>query len=160
VISEVTADMVARIVESVFATMMGLEVYQSEIPWAPSRDQLTSVVHLSGDWNGVLVFECNRWQACRFAGRFLSTDPPDVVNDDVRDLLGELANMIGGNLKCAVVAGLSLSMPSVTDGSDYGIRFCGPEVHNRLGFECAEGPFWVTLLAVTPEDFADSWPGH
>jgi chemotaxis protein CheX len=152
--------MVARIVESVFVTMMNLEVHQSDIPWAPSQDQLTSVVHLSGDWNGVLVIECNRWQACRFAGHFLSTDPPDAVNGEVRDLLGELANMIGGNLKCAVVAGLTLSVPAVTDGSDYGTRFCGPEVHNRLGFECAEGPFWVTLLAVTPEDFAASQRGN
>ena len=159
-LSEVTAEMVARIVESVFVTMMNLEVYLSDIPWAPSRDQLTSVVHLTGDWNGALILECNRWQACRFAGRFLSTDPPDAVNDDVRDLLGELANMIGGNMKCAVTAGLRLSMPSVTDGSDYGTRFCGPEVHNRLGFECAEGPFWVTLLAVTPEDFAASRPAN
>jgi len=160
VLSQVTAEMVARIVESVFVTMMNLEVHPSEIPWAPSHDQLTSVVHLSGDWNGALVLECNRWQACRFAGRFLSTDPPDAVNDDVRDLLGELANMIGGNMKCAVVAGLSLSMPTVTDGSDYGMRFLGREVHNRLGFECAEGPFWVTLLAVTPEEFAANRPGN
>src|SRR5260370_1214186 len=124
--------MVARIVESVFVTMMNLEVHPSEIPWAPSHDQLTSVVHLSGDWNGALVLECNRWQACRFAGRFLSTDPPDAVNDEVRDLLGELANMIGGNMKCAVVAGLGLSMPSVTDGSDCGMRFWVSQVHNGL----------------------------
>src|ERR1700760_2951628 len=159
-LSEVTAEMVAQIVESVFVTIMNLEVYPSEIPWAPSHDQLTSVVHLSGDWNGALVFECNRWQACRFAGHFLSTDPPDTVNEDVRDLLGELANMIGGNMKCAVASGLSLSMPSVTDGSDYGQRFCGSKVHDRLGFECAEGPFWVTLLTVTPEDFMVSQPGN
>jgi CheY-specific phosphatase CheX len=160
VISQVTADMVAQIVESVFVTMMNLEVYPSEIPWAPSHDQLTSVVHLSGDWNGALVFECNRWQACRFAGHFLSTDPPDAVNEDVRDVLGELANMIGGNMKCAVASGLNLSMPSVTDGSDYGQWFCGSKVQDRLGFECAEGPFWVSLLTVTPEDFTVSRPGN
>ena len=119
---------------------------------APSQDRLTSAVHLSGDWNGALLFECNRWQACRFAGRFLSMDPPDTVNDDVRDVLGELANMIGGNMKCALTTGLSLSMPSVMDGSDYGLRVCGSEVQDRLGFECAEGPFWVTLLAAAAEN--------
>jgi chemotaxis protein CheX len=150
VLSQVSAEMVAAIVESVFITMMDLEVTPSRIPWSPSHDQLTSAVHLSGDWNGALILECNRWEACRFAGRFLSMEPPDAVNDDVRDVLGELANMIGGNMKSAVTTGLSLSMPSVTDGSDYGLRVCGSQIQDRLGFECAEGPFWVTLLAVAP----------
>jgi len=149
-LTQVTAEMVAQIVESVFITMMNLEVVPGRIPWSPAHDQLTSAVQLSGKWNGAVLLECNRWQACRFAGRFLSTDPPDTVNDDVRDVLGELANMIGGNMKSAVATGLSLSIPSVTDGSDYGLRVCGSEIQNRLGFECAEGPFWVTLLAVAP----------
>lgn len=92
--------------------------------------------------------ECNRWQARQFAGKFLSVDPPDTVTDDVRDVLGELANMIGGNMKCALAAGLSLSMPSVTDGSDYGVRICGSAMQDRLAFQCVEGPFWVTLLAM------------
>ena len=87
-----------------------------------------------------LVFECNRWQACRFAGRFLSTDPPDAVNDEVRDLLGELANMIGGNLKCAVVAGLSLSMPSVTDEATTGSAFVGPKSITGWGLSAPKGP--------------------
>jgi chemotaxis protein CheX len=150
VLTKLNAEMLAQTVESVFLNMMNLEVSPGETPWNPSHDQLTSAVHLSGIWNGALLFECDQRQACRFAGRFLSMDPPDTVNDDVRDVLGELANMIGGNMKSAVASGLSLSMPSVTDGSDYGLRVCGSEIQDRLGFECAEGPFWVTLLHVAP----------
>jgi chemotaxis protein CheX len=156
VLPQVTAEMVGQIVESVFITMMNLEVFPGQEPWAPSSDQLTSAVHLSGEWNGAVLLECNRWQACRFAGRFLSMDPPESVNDDVRDVLGELTNMIGGNMKSAVTTGLTLSMPCVTDGSDYGLRVCGSEVQDRLGFECVDGPFWVTLLAVAPSRLAGS----
>jgi chemotaxis protein CheX len=156
VLTQVSEEIVAQIVESVFITMMNLEVVPSQIPWSPSHDQLTSAVRLSGEWNGAVLFECNRWQACRFAGRFLSMDPPDAVNGDVRDVLGELANMIGGNMKCAVTTGLSLSLPSVTDGSDYGLPVCGSEILNRLGFECAEGPFWVTILAEALGGFTGS----
>ena len=130
--------MVAQTVEAVFLAMMNLEVSPSETPWAPSQGQLTSAVHLSGVWNGALLFECDRQQACQFAGRFLSMDPPEAVTDDVRDVLGELANMIGGNMKSAVATGLSLSMPSVTDGSDYGLQVCGSQVQDRLAFDCAD----------------------
>ena len=150
VVMSVNAEMVAQTVEAVFLAMMDLEVFPGGTPWAPAYDQLTSAVHLTGAWNGALIFECDRRQACQFAGRFLSMNPPEVVTDDVRDVLGELANMIGGNIKSAVASGLSLSMPSVTDGSDYGLRVCGSQVQDRLAFECADGSFWVTLLAVAP----------
>jgi len=77
------------------------------------------------------VIECSRLQACQFAGHILSMDPPESVDDDVRDVLGELANMIGGNLKSNFSSQVRLSMPSVMDGSDYDLRICGSEVRER-----------------------------
>jgi chemotaxis protein CheX len=144
---EIHPNELAQIAESVFATMLSLEVAGGGTPWFPSGDRLTSAVHLAGDWNGAVLLECDRGQACRFAGRFLSQDPPETVDDVVRDVLGELANMIGGNLKCVLTRGIRLSMPSVVDGSDYSLRVCGAEVRERLALQCAEGPFWVTVLA-------------
>jgi chemotaxis protein CheX len=136
----------AQIVTSVFETMLKLEVTECAAAWFPGSDRLTSAVHLMGDWNGAVVLECNQRQACRFAARFLSIPPPGAVDDVVRDVLGELANMIGGNLKCVLARGIRLSMPSVVDGSDYSVRVCGAELRNRLSFHCDEGVFWVTVL--------------
>ena len=143
---EILPSELAQIVESVFGTMMGLEAGECGEPWFPSGDRLTAAVHFAGDWNGAVLVECDREQACRFAGRFLSMDPPDTVDDVVRDVLGELANIIGGNLKCVLTRGIRLSMPSVVDGSDYSLRVCGAEVRERLSFQCAEGLFWITVL--------------
>lgn len=145
---EILPSELAQIVESVFGTMMSLEVGECGTPWFPSGDRLTSALHLAGDWNGAVLLECDRRQACGFAGRFLSMDPPDTVDDVVRDVLGELANMIGGNLKCVLNKGIRLSIPSVVDGSDYSARVCGAEVRERLAFQCAEGPFWITVLTM------------
>jgi chemotaxis protein CheX len=140
----------AQIVESVFAAMLNLEVGECGTPWFPGEGRLTAAVHLAGDWNGVVLLECDRGQACQFAGRFLSMDPPATVDDVVRDMLGELANMIGGNLKSVLSRGIHLSMPSVVDGSDYSLRVCGAGVRERLAFQCANGPFWITVLAMHP----------
>jgi chemotaxis protein CheX len=147
---EIVPGQLAQIVESVFETMLSLEAGESGTPWFPSGDRLTATVHLAGDWNGAVLVECDRAQACRFAGRFLATDPPETVNDVVRDVLGELANMIGGNLRSVLTRGIGLSMPCVVDGSDYGQRVCGAKVQVRLAFQWAEGPFWVTVLTTTP----------
>jgi chemotaxis protein CheX len=144
---EIVPGEVAQIVESVFETMMSLEVGECGTPWFPGGDRLTSAVHLAGSWNGAVLLECDRRQACYFAGRFLSIDPPGDLDEVVRDVLGEIANMIGGNMKCVMTPGIHLSMPCVVDGSDYCLRVCGAEVRARLSFECAEGIFWVTVLA-------------
>ena len=57
--------------------------------------------------------DCLPRQACRFAGSFLGMPPPDVVTGEVRDVLGEVANMIAGNLKCTLQPGLRISLPLV-----------------------------------------------
>ena len=70
-----------------------------------------------------------------------------MVDDVIRDVLGELANMIGGNLKCVLSQGIQLSMPSVIDGSDYSLRVCGVAARQQLAFQCDDGLFWFTVLA-------------
>jgi CheY-specific phosphatase CheX len=102
---------------------------------------------MAGEWNGVVLLECDRTQACHFASRFLSIDQPNAVDNDVRDVLGELVNMIGGNMKCLLAPGIQLTMPSVVDGSDYCLRVCGAVLRERIAFQSAEGPIWVAILS-------------
>jgi chemotaxis protein CheX len=147
--TEVSVDVLVQIVQSVFATMMDLEVSACDATWSSTGDRITSLVSLMGDWNGAVLIECNPQQACYFAGRILAMDTPEVVDDDVRDVMGELANMVGGNMKSGMSTGVRLSMPSVMYGRDYDVRVCGSEVKERIGFQCEAGNFWVTVLATT-----------
>ena len=147
---EILPSELAQIVDSVFEAMMGLEASACGSQWFGGEDRINAAVHLTGDWNGVVLVECNGEQACRFAGRFLSIDPPESVDDVVRDVLGELVHMIGGNLKCVLTRGIRLSMPTVVDGGDYALRICGADIRQRLAFQCAEGQFWVMILTTGP----------
>lgn len=143
---EIQMDELAKIVEYVFRTMVCLEVSESNQPWNPSGDRLTATIHLAADWKGDLAMECGRKQGCAFAARFLSMSPQEIVDDVVRDVLGELSNMIGGNLKFVLAGGLKLSMPSVVDGADQSLRICRAGVRERLVFECVEGESSVAVL--------------
>jgi chemotaxis protein CheX len=147
----VQPDDLAQIVDSVFETMLNLRVEPGTVLWFASDDRVTAAVHLSGPWNGSVLIECDTTQACRLAGRFLSIEPPKTLDNDVRDVLGELANMIGGNLKSMLCQGMHLSMPMVIDGSDYSFRVCGAVLHERLPLNSHEGPFWVTILSLPSE---------
>jgi hypothetical protein len=62
--------------------------------------------------------------------------------------MGEIVNMVGGNLKSVLPHGVALSMPSVVQGRSYSLRVCGSNMVNHQGFVTADGPFWVTLVEV------------
>jgi chemotaxis protein CheX len=144
--ADVSVDVLTEIVKSVFSTMMSLEVSTTDAPWNPKGEWMTSMVYLMGDWNGVVMLACNPHQACQFAGRILCMDPPESADDDVRDVLGELANIIGGNMKSRMTTVVRLSLPSVLNGRDYDVKVCGSRVLERLAYQCEDGTFWVTIL--------------
>jgi chemotaxis protein CheX len=107
---------------------------------------LTAAVYLTGEWAGAVCIHLEPQQACGFAGHFLGMPTPDAVDDDVRDVMGELANMIAGNLKCTLCPGIRVSIPSVTDGPSYSLRVCGARVVCRATFRTDAGPFWISLI--------------
>jgi chemotaxis protein CheX len=142
--TETLLNEMAPIVASVFETMLDMETAPADSAWSPDPSRLIASVRLAGAWNGVIELECDRRQACRFAFRFLRDDDPDDPGAMSRDVLGELINMIGGNLKCALASGMALSSPSVAE--EHGAPgAAGPRHH--VGFRCSEGTFWVGLLA-------------
>jgi chemotaxis protein CheX len=145
-------DDLAQIAGTVFSTMMGLEIgsVDTTVGLGGAAGLVTAAVYLAGAWQGAVLIHCSRQQACEFAGCFLGMPAPETLTDDVRDVLGELANMIAGNLKSTLCPGIKVSTPSVVDGDDYGLRICGGRVVSRTGFATAKGPFWLTLM-ITPE---------
>ncbi len=135
-----------RVVQEVFRTMLGIEVEPVIVVWPPDEELINVAVHYAGAWKGALLLECTPGQACAFTGRLLGVDPPDEVNDDVRDAVGELANMIAGNLKPVLPPGVALSMPTLVEGADYALRILGGNLAGMIAFRCCAGVFWVSLI--------------
>jgi CheY-specific phosphatase CheX len=140
------ADELDQTVATIFQTMMGLDVKPVTTQWLPEPQRVAATIHFAGNWSGVLVLEVNRSHACLFAARFLSIEEPEAVDDDVRDVLGELANMIGGNLKSTLAPGAVLSIPEVIDGNGFNLRICAGTSSERQAFACDNGVFWVSLI--------------
>jgi chemotaxis protein CheX len=140
---------IAQVTESVFETMLEVAV-RPAMEAAAGRPEFTAAVYYAGAWQGALLLECSSTQAQHWAARFMSLAPP-VPLDDARDGLGELANVIAGNLKPLLPPGVSLSMPSVVQGDDYRLRICGGNLFDNLNFADDLGPFRITLVEVTEQ---------
>jgi chemotaxis protein CheX len=60
-----------------------------------------------------VVYATSRTAAKRAAAAFLAMEPDEVGPEDLSDVLGELANIVGGNVKAMLPPGCFLSLPQV-----------------------------------------------
>ena len=66
----------------------------------PAHAAVEASITLTGDWNGRVRLTCDRLTAEEIAGAMLALDEGEHVPDeDLHDAMGEVVNMVGGNLK-------------------------------------------------------------
>jgi chemotaxis protein CheX len=141
---------VTQIVENVFQTMMGMEVHAVEdVQFPPPGEMITAAISLAGTWKGAVLVECGLNEAFSFTSQMIGVDLPTSYNDDVRDALGELANMVGGNLKSVLPGGVGLSLPTVVWGHDYSMQICRAGKARRWIYQGDGATFAVQLIEVS-----------
>jgi chemotaxis protein CheX len=138
----------AEVVTSVFSTLLGVSPGETQEP--PTQGSYAAcAVYYAGAWLGALLVECTREQAMDWGAKFMSLEPP-VSAADARDALGEMSNVLAGNLKPLLPPGVGLSIPSVVQGSDFSFSICGGSVSETIFFRDELGVFRVTLVQLLP----------
>jgi len=134
--------------ESVFFSMLNLEVQPGDAELLPESEIITAAVYYAGAWKGAVLLQCDQQQAREFTARLMKMPQPLDFDDDVRDAVGELVNILGGNLKPILPHGIALSMPSVIEGSPAALRICGHNPAIRMAFTSELGDFWLTVTGL------------
>lgn len=111
-------------------------------------DLLTATVFFAGTWDGAVLVECPADAALAFAALLLRLPVAGLTAEDSRDALGEIVNMIGGNLKSVLPHGVALSLPLVVNGSDYACQICANHRRETFRFRSPAGRFAVTLVQI------------
>lgn len=125
----------------VFETMLSMKI-EAEDP--PQRESVTTGNHIVGTvgfagkaMGNVSVF-VSRDFGRQIAAAMLGMSVEEIGSDDeVHDVIGEVCNMVGGDLKSRLCdAGLtcSLSIPSITSGNSFRVESKGCDRHELLGF--------------------------
>ena len=89
---------------------------------------------------------CPAELAREVASVMFGVEPADVSASELSDAIGELANMTGGNLKALLPELTMLSLPSVTEGTDYSVRIPGARLVTAIAFEVLGKAVVVSLL--------------
>ena len=136
--------------QEIFSSMIMLEVTPGT-PYQRQDEQLNNsisgIIGLAGGTQGMLAIHLPKVAALAVTEAFLGMEVPDI-DDDVRDAIGELANMLGGSLKAVLDPGggeIQLSMPSAVHGEQYMVDCLADAESVTVPFSFAEQNFTVEL---------------
>ena len=118
-------------------------------PVSWSEPIVEALVHISGDWRGAVALHAPASLVELIAQRMFQLDDHAPTPDDMRDAFGELANIIGGNIKGLVSdGGASLSLPTVGERGEE-VAIPGNHQIVRCTFTCDGRPLVVSVLQGT-----------
>src|SRR5580704_14156117 len=118
--------------QDVFSTMLSLPLEAG-----PAREEtcdpanfngVVALVAIAGEWVGSGRISCSSKFACQIAAALLMSPLYESVNEEVLDGVGEVSNMIVGNVKTYLeetLGNLALGIPTVVFGHNYSTRSAG-----------------------------------
>jgi flagellar motor switch protein FliN len=138
-------DIKANIVDAVidtFDTMLSMQVQtsSSEPPQGTGKNRMVATVNFAGSAAGIFNIQVTSEFAREMTAAMRDLEPDEIESEvEIRDLLAEIANIVGGNLKSALNdAGhhCVFSTPSITHGTDFTIKPLNVERFERFVFQC------------------------
>ncbi|MBY3555046.1 chemotaxis protein CheX [Modestobacter lapidis] len=103
---------VQSIADDVWTSLVGDGEVLVPLPVPAPEVTVSAWVQITGPWCGAVVVTCDEPTAKALTECLLRARPPVVIEpEDVADALGELANVLGGNVKAALPGPSTLGLP-------------------------------------------------
>src|SRR3954452_5965238 len=105
---------VQSIAEETWISLVGEDEVLVPLPGELPADALSSWVDVVGPWTGSVVLSAGADTAAELTRALLGDHAPELLeHGDVADAFGEIANVVGGNVKAALPGTSALSLPEV-----------------------------------------------
>ena len=149
-------DELRQITEDVWTMILGLEVHPTPSPRPPDADGLRGTVRIQGGWDGELRLVCPSALARRATAIMFGTGEDEVAPDQTQDAIGELTNMLGGNVKAILPGPSTISLPEVRPQEPPASGDSPGGATTTVHFQCNGQAFAVVLWQPTPAAAVDS----
>ena len=142
-------DKMIEATREIFSSMVMMEITVKEMmeDHGPLTDTITGMIGLAGTHKGVLAVHFPYSVAMAITSSFLMMDV-EKINEDVHDAVGEIANMLGGNVKTILSEkgrDIDLSLPSTISGSQYSFQSDKAVDKVIIEFDTGNGTFMVEM---------------
>jgi chemotaxis protein CheX len=133
--------------ESVWSSILGLELTRAdEVDGKIGDTTITSCVQITGDWEGAVTIACSPGLAIKLAAAMFQMEADELGEDEIRDAMGEIANMTGGNVKGLAPGTNTLALPTVTEGDENSLSITKTVRLNRVVAMTEGEPVIITVL--------------
>jgi chemotaxis protein CheX len=133
------------IVRTIWSTLVDIPIDVGGQALPTDESTVTSIVHIDGAWHGAVLLQCPMTLAKLMTNAMFQAEGEPTI-EEVGDALGELTNMVAGNVKALLPETCAISLPTVALGTNYEINVVGTEPVAVVPFTCDDNPMVVTLV--------------
>ena len=144
------AKKIVETTEEIFNTMIFMEV-SADVPLEQGKQVLgchiSAMIGLTGGFSAMLGIHCPEAVGLAITGAMLDMEIEEI-DADVKDALGEIANMVAGGLKERFAAediALELAIPTAISGKSYTIASSTTSNRVIIPFNIEAGQFFIEM---------------
>ena len=120
-----------------------------EVGAVPDQLAITAAVSITGAWDGHVRLLVPPATAGDITALMLEMEPGEITDRDITDAMGELINVVGGNIKNRGAQPAKLGLPVVATGK---MLFPAARETHRLAVQWQGGdPITFSVLHVNPD---------
>jgi len=137
---------ISQFVNDIWSTFLSVKVSTTSKPFKPKGqgNTLAGCVQITGEWQGSVTLYAPKEIGRKIAATMYSLDEAAVENQQIQDVVGEITNILAGNIKSILPAPCSISLPSVAV-TDFNLHHPGSEMLSAVNFDCEGLPFLVVM---------------
>lgn len=139
---------ICQLMDSIWAGFLGLPIaHNPEIPSPDnSSNLLTSCLHITGGWEGMVTLNCPTKLASMAATSMFGVSMDEVTEEQTLDAMAELTNMTGGNLKALMPPPCNISLPILTEHTQGTVLIPGSRKISEVAFKAKGLDLIVTIF--------------
>lgn len=142
----ITAEELGQITIDAWQTLLGLDPHVAP-PHQPTDEVVhCATVHITGDTQWTIRIDCSDVHVRDIAAAMFGTAPDEATDEDISDSLGEMANVVAGNVKALLDGSARLSLPTVARGRSFEVTLPGMTETDRLHFVCEDSELSVAVF--------------
>jgi len=134
----ITTQDMNHIVGEIWSAVFGLPI-NAAAPAPFEGRVISATVGIRGEQQVIVIVRCSDGLARQMAAKVFDLDRGALDTDDLRDTVGEAANIIAGNIKAMLDGEYVLSLPAVADGAAEPVAVGRDDVVGDDHFVCNGG---------------------
>lgn len=137
---------IGQFVTDIWSTFLSTKASPTDKPFKPkgNGNTLAGCVQITGEWQGSVTLYASKEIGNKIAATMYSLGETEVEDKQIQDVVGEITNVLAGNIKSILPAPCSISLPCVAV-TDFNLHHPGSKMLTAINFEC-EGLFFFVVL--------------